>query len=548
MEEVQELQKQKNNVEKIKKHQERGNLKTNDNLSDTDGVGEKINGVLKRETEILIPERDLVNGNINGKSVEILEILKSAPSKLPEKDKVIFKNAIFFFSFALSDFFSVIISHLISRNFFGVSVDLFLSFLLVFLVSLVSKLYSKNFAFWDEVMRIFRISITSGIIYYLFESYHSRVSSILYFVPFFTSYLAFSILFRKIAREILWTIGVRRRVLIVGAGLGGQKVLRAIASEKHLGYDIIGFLDDDRSKHFKSLGKFRGKDVLVLGSTCEIWNIIEESDVDEVILAVPSLGDKALTALAAHLQKFVSAVTIVPDMFGLPVNVETRQFLGEQTILLSVRNNLANPLNRLIKDIFDLVLSSFIFVLILPLFLIIAILIKLDSPGPIIFSHERVGKGGKKFKCYKFRTMYVDNEKILEEHFRKHPEDREYFLKTGKIPGRDPRITRLGRFLRKFSLDELPQIINVLKGDMSLVGPRALVEDEVKQCQDYYMEWAKYIKPGITGLAQVMGRANISHIDKNILSIWYMKNWSLWLDVIIIFKTIKVVLKTEGAY
>ncbi|GBD03578.1 UDP-N-acetylgalactosamine-undecaprenyl-phosphate N-acetylgalactosaminephosphotransferase [bacterium HR19] len=180
--------------------------------------------------------------------------------------------------------------------------------------------------------------------------------------------------------------------------------------------------------------------------------------------------------------------------------------------------------------------------------MIIAILIKLDSPGPIIFSHERVGKGGKKFKCYKFRTMYVDNEKILEEHFKKHPEDREYFLKTGKIPGRDPRITRLGRFLRKFSLDELPQIINVLKGDMSLVGPRALIEDEVKQCQDYYMEWAKYIKPGITGLAQVMGRANISHIDKNILSIWYMKNWSLWLDVIIIFKTIKVVLKTEGAY
>jgi undecaprenyl-phosphate galactose phosphotransferase len=144
--------------------------------------------------------------------------------------------------------------------------------------------------------------------------------------------------------------------------------------------------------------------------------------------------------------------------------------------------------------------------------------------------------------------MYVNNEEILKEYLAKHPEYLEVYLNTGKIPGGDPRVTRVGRILRKFSLDELPQIFNVIKGDMSLVGPRALIPQEVQTCAEYYLEWSKYIKPGITGLAQVMGRANISHIDKNIISLWYMKNWSIWLDIVIILKTVKVVLKAEGAY
>jgi undecaprenyl-phosphate galactose phosphotransferase len=144
--------------------------------------------------------------------------------------------------------------------------------------------------------------------------------------------------------------------------------------------------------------------------------------------------------------------------------------------------------------------------------------------------------------------MYVNNEEILKEYLAKHPEYLEFYLNTGKIPDVDPRVTRVGRILRKFSLDELPQIFNVIKGDMSLVGPRAQPPHEVQTCAEYYLEWSKYIKPGITGLAQVMGRANISHIDKNIISLWYMKNWSIWLDIVIILKTIKVVLKAEGAY
>lgn len=498
-----------------------------DTGSDTDG----LNGNGGVAEVFRIPEKEITPDGF-----DVLRILRSAPSRIPSKhgQNLVVKNFVASFSLVVSDAtIAAVVAALFEITWQIVPIFILMSFM--------HKLYSKSFPFWDELGKILGVSFFSSLLSFLF----SFKPSVFLFIPV-ASPAVFVI--RFLLKDILWLFGVRERVLIVGGGLAAVRVLKAIDAEKTLGYDVIGVLDDDRTKLWKPIWRFRGRDVVIIGQTSDIWNILKETHVDEVILAIPSLGDRALTALASHLQKFVPKVSVVPDMFGLPVLIDLKYSFGHQVLFLTVQNKLANPFNRFIKELMDKLLALITFLITLPLMVIIAIAIKLDSAGPIIFSHERVGKNGRRFRCFKFRTMHVNGDELLERYFAKNPQARDVYLETGKIPDGDPRVTRVGRVLRKFSLDELPQILNVLKGDMSLVGPRALVPEEVERCSEYYMEWAKYIKPGITGLAQIMGRANISHEHKNIISIWYMKNWSLWLDVVILMKTVFKVIKAEGAY
>jgi undecaprenyl-phosphate galactose phosphotransferase len=177
---------------------------------------------------------------------------------------------------------------------------------------------------------------------------------------------------------------------------------------------------------------------------------------------------------------------------------------------------------------------------------IIALLIKINSKGPAIFSQKRIGKNGKPFRCYKFRTMYHDAEARLAELLGKSSKTRKEWNHHWKL-NNDPRITTIGKFLRQTSLDELPQIFNVLKGEMSLVGPRPVTISEIKE---YYKDQAQLcfgVTPGITGLWQVSGRSNTSYDHRIALDSWYVRNWNLWLDIVILFKTVKVVFKKEGA-
>jgi undecaprenyl-phosphate galactose phosphotransferase len=176
---------------------------------------------------------------------------------------------------------------------------------------------------------------------------------------------------------------------------------------------------------------------------------------------------------------------------------------------------------------------------------LIALLIRRDG-GPALFAHPRIGKRGKVFKCYKFRTMVIDAEKRLEDLLQKRPELRQEWTIERKLR-QDPRINQLGRILRTTSLDELPQLINVIKGEMSLVGPRPVVRGELSRYSDqvgYYL----MVRPGMTGLWQVSGRNDLDYETRVYLDIWYVKNWSLWYDLIILIKTIKVVFKARGAY
>ncbi|WP_337384501.1 exopolysaccharide biosynthesis polyprenyl glycosylphosphotransferase, partial [Acidaminococcus timonensis] len=247
------------------------------------------------------------------------------------------------------------------------------------------------------------------------------------------------------------------------------------------------------------------------------------------------------------IQPHVRNLGFVPDLIGLPVNgVEVDSLFNERMILMSLKNNLARPYNRMCKRLFDLVLTLVGVVLLSPVFLVLAILIKLDSRGPVIFAHQRIGKDGKLFPCLKFRTMCVDADRKLKEYLAANPEARKEWEAEFKLKD-DPRVTRVGKVLRRTSLDELPQLFNVLSGQMSLVGPRPIVTAEIPKygpyIKDFYM-----VRPGITGMWQVNGRSDTTYEERVQMDSWYVRNWGVWLDIMLLWRTFGVVLSHKGAY
>ena len=200
-----------------------------------------------------------------------------------------------------------------------------------------------------------------------------------------------------------------------------------------------------------------------------------------------------------------------------------------------------------LHNIFNYFLAIALLPILLPIIAILAYLIKKESPGPVFFAHNRIGKDGKTIPTLKFRSMFQDAKERLEKLLDEDPAIKEEWEINFKLK-EDPRVTKVGAFLRKTSLDELPQIFNVLKGEMSFVGPRPVIQQEIDQ---YYKEDSEYyfmVKPGITGLWQVSGRSDTDYDFRVSTDKWYVLNWSLWLDIVILFKTVKVVLKREGAY
>jgi undecaprenyl-phosphate galactose phosphotransferase len=255
-----------------------------------------------------------------------------------------------------------------------------------------------------------------------------------------------------------------------------------------------------------------------------------------------------LVALTARIEKSTKKILLIPDLQGMPImNTELRYLFSERLLMLRINNNLKSKIHITSKRVFDVVLSILLMPILLPALCIIGVFIKRESPGPVIFSHVRIGSGGKSVGVLKFRSMYVDAKERLEEILRADPEARAEWESSYKLK-HDPRVTKIGRFLRETSLDELPQIFNVLIGEMSLVGPRPVIQDEIDK---YYKEYAEYYfltPPGITGLWQVSGRNDTSYDFRVKTDSWYASNWSLWLDLTILVKTAKVVLMREGAY
>jgi undecaprenyl-phosphate galactose phosphotransferase len=406
-------------------------------------------------------------------------------------------------------------------------------------------LYDTNLPFWDEVRDLLKAVSLASITLMAIVTLGKMGGSVSRFVllsMWILSIFLFPI-FRLWGKKLLYKIGIwKEKVLVIGAGNAGRQIVEGFEREKHMGYDVVGFLDDDEQKIGKTIN---GKKVF--GSISEFPKFIKEMAINTAIIAIPSLPPPQLSLLTANVQKTIANTMVIPDLKGIALlNTDLLHLFREELFLMNIRNNLKSLPNKLMKKFFDITIS----ILTLPLLLlaigIIGAIIRLESPGPAIYAHERIGKGGRLFRCYKFRTMQKDAEEKLKEILEADDEIRNEWLNNWKLKD-DPRITRIGWFLRKTSLDELPQIFNVLKGEMSLVGPRPYLpreKDSIGENQQIICS----ANPGITGLWQVSGRSDTGYRYRVKLDAWYVMNWSLWLDIAILFKTGRVVLKAEGAY
>ncbi len=359
----------------------------------------------------------------------------------------------------------------------------------------------------------------------------------LYTVVLITGLLGLSRMAIHLVRGYLRQYGVAvDRVLLVGAGDIGRMVMRTIAARPNLGYQLIGFLDDNPAKNSRDIGRFKA-----LGPVDNFGQILRTHRVDLAIICLPWQSHRTVARLLHECAQVGVRAQIVPDLFQITRNqMEVEQLNGIP--LISIRDVTITGWNLLLKRAFDIALSLAIGMAVLPLGLLIALAIRLDSPGPVLYRQTRIGKDGRPFEMYKFRSMVMDADERRQEVADLNEATGPLF----KIRN-DPRQTRVGRLLRRLSLDELPQLINVLRGEMSLVGPRPNLPEEVAQYQDWHRKRLS-VSPGITGLWQIRGRSDLTFDEMVLLDIYYAENWSLGLDLYILLSTVPKVLLGRGAY
>jgi len=353
---------------------------------------------------------------------------------------------------------------------------------------------------------------------------------------------------RWIAKRTLLAMGGWvRPMVIVGWGENAIETALAFKDEPLMGLQLAAFLvPSGRNKLAHDIKDRQGNLIPTISLGNDPVQTLRQLGNPHVVMALEQDGMDAYQDLIQHLSRHNSDVQLVPALRGLPLyGMEANHFFAHEVLILTMRNNLARRLPRLIKRCFDLAVSILVLLLGSPLFLFIAFKVR-QSGRPIFFGHTRVGQYNQAFKCYKFRTMAPNADKLLADLLASSAEARAEWERDFKLKN-DPRITPIGHFLRKTSLDEIPQLWNVLKGDMSLVGPRPVVTAELERYGnqvDYYLE----AKPGVTGLWQISGRNDVSYDTRVYLDAWYVKNWSLFNDIVILLRTVKVIFRREGAY
>lgn len=353
-----------------------------------------------------------------------------------------------------------------------------------------------------------------------------------------------SIVLVLILRALIRSLFAHRRwwgypVIVLGAGKTGKMVIHTLHQRPSIGLKPVLVLDDDPQKH----GWLEG--VPVVGGVALAPELSRRRHIPYAIVAMPGVPRDRLLRLLERYATAFPHLLIIPDLFEFSSLWVSAKDMGG-VLGLEVRQRLLLPGPRLTKFLIDLAATLIGGLFLLPLIIVIAILVRLDSPGPIFYSQIRIGQGGQHFKAWKFRTMTQDAEQSLQDYLDKHPELRDAWKRDRKLRY-DPRVTRVGRFLRRTSLDELPQLWNVLRGEMSLVGPRPIVDEEVERYGSKFELYKKVI-PGLTGLWQISGRNNITYAERVNLDAYYVRNWSVWLDVYILLRTIWVVITAEGAY
>jgi Undecaprenyl-phosphate galactose phosphotransferase WbaP len=352
---------------------------------------------------------------------------------------------------------------------------------------------------------------------------------------------------RQGARTILAWLGLwQRRTALIGHGPEAETAYGALSTSMSLGFDIQWVVSIGEVVQLPaSLAKLK---TMVTANASDAGLLVQAAGCDQAILAMNDVEQSAYPELVQRLSEANVGTAMVPPLARLPLgNLTTNVLFGRNILLFQVRDNLKRWPQRVFKRVFDVVGALCALVVLSPLFLVLAILVKRQDGGPIGYSQIRIGREGVPFRCLKFRTMARNADALLASWQKENPELYEEYQKSYKLRD-DPRVTRLGKWMRRTSLDELPQLINILRGEMSFVGPRPVVE---KELIDYYGPSAQLymrVRPGLTGLWQVSGRSNTGYEERIAFDEWYILNWSVWYDLIILAQTFVAIASGHGAF
>jgi exopolysaccharide biosynthesis polyprenyl glycosylphosphotransferase len=457
----------------------------------------------------------------------------------------------------LADLFGLIVAFALSEFLVGKATHsslnsqtetlLFLSILPLWVV--VAKLYGlydhdedrADHSTADELLHVFHL-VTVGTWMFLAAAWLTKVAK-----PEFPKLLAFWAMAialvttgRAVSRALCRRqLAYLQNTIIVGAGEVGQLVARKLLNHPEYGINLVGFIDSDPRERNADLSH-----LALLGSVDRIGAIVHMLDIERVIIAFSNESHQETLELIRSLKDLDVQIDIVPRLFEI-VGPGTAMHTVEGLPLVGLPPFNLSRSSRLLKRTMDLVLASAALVLLAPVFALLALLIKWDSKGPVFFRQVRMGARDRTFRIFKFRSMSADAEDRKQDvaHLNMHVTDDPRMF---KIPN-DPRITKIGAFLRRYSLDELPQLLNVVKGEMSLVGPRPLILEE----DQHVAEWARKrlnLRPGVTGLWQVLGRSEIPFDEMIRLDYLYVTNWSLWNDLRLLFQTVPALTRTRRAY
>jgi exopolysaccharide biosynthesis polyprenyl glycosylphosphotransferase len=394
-------------------------------------------------------------------------------------------------------------------------------------------------------LALFAATLTlAGLLYFTYQ----ETSRILFVMFFFLDTILL------LGARVLWWIfrqtqksGSKDAVLIIGAGNVGKRAAEELRKYNQGRFTLVGFVDDAPNKQ-----STRVEGLPILGTVNDLPRLVNELQVHDAVVALPLQAHEQLVGICHRLQNLAVRVHVIPDLFALSFPSATLDGFGGIPMI-----DLGKPgiygWRRLFKRIFDGVATCLLLALVWPLMLVVAVLIKLDSPGPIFYRQKRIGENGQPFYMLKFRSMKVNNDDKVHREYMARLIKENLSLKAEGAPAanslkmqKDPRITRVGRFIRKTSIDELPQLFNVLFGEMSLVGPRPPIPYEVEMYQEWHKRRLEAI-PGVTGLWQVQGRNRVSFDEMVRMDLDYIEHQSLWLDTKLLLMTPFSLLSGQGA-
>jgi undecaprenyl-phosphate galactose phosphotransferase len=401
--------------------------------------------------------------------------------------------------------------------------------------------YSYRKPFWFEMKELLRTLVIFAIIELSVIAFSKWQSSRYLWVLTWTFAMIMVPVGRALSRRLLNRLGCwKKTTVIIGTGKNASDACLALRSEESLGFDVKYMFGANPGYADKT------KDIIYLNDEDWLLSHFDEKIVQFVIAVESDESDVREYWLKTLSKNGFRHVSVIPTTRGLPLYGTDMAFLfSHELMIFRVNNNLAKRTSRFVKRTFDIICSILIILVSSPLLAFLYYKVTRDG-GPAIYGHMRVGRHGKLFPCYKFRSMVLNSQEVLQQLLDSDPEARAEWERDFKLKN-DPRITPVGLFIRKTSLDELPQLFNVLRGQMSLVGPRPIISEELVRYDenvDYYL----MAKPGMTGLWQVSGRNDVDYDTRVYFDSWYVKNWSLWNDIAILFKTVKVVLHRDGAY